>query len=162
MRLHPFAVGGVLLALLTMCTGTTYSDDGATATAQAVRMQTVFDMPPIVVSDLEPSGPVGLTGCDEMNWYRVNAGLPERFSALGWRESNCRNEDGVRTWCCHGYWQLYISLWIQDHRLSPRLAACGVDSADDVNSDTHEDKLRQACAAKAAYDVSKFQPWAMS
>jgi hypothetical protein len=103
--------------------------------------------------------PAGLTGCDEMNWYRVVAGLPEAFAGIGWRESNCRNEDAVRTSCCHGYWQMYTSLHLQDHRLAPHMEACGVRSHEDLNSDTPEDKLRQACAAKALYDVSGTYPW---
>lgn len=98
--------------------------------------------------------PAGLTGCAEMTWYRINAGLPSRFDALGWRESNCRNEDGVRTFCCHGYWQLYVSLHLRDHRLAPRYAACGISSANDVNSDTPLDKWRQACGAKAVNDIT--------
>lgn len=106
-----------------------------------------------------PYAPEGLSGCDEMNWYRVAVGLPEIFSKLGWRESNCRNEDGVRTFCCHGYWQLYTSLHLQDHRLAPLMLACGVSSSEDVNSDTPEDKLRQACAAKALYDIEGTDPW---
>lgn len=51
-----------------------------------------------------PSAPADLEGCEEMmSWYRQAAGLPEIFDSLGWRESNCRNEDEVKTWCCHGF-----------------------------------------------------------
>lgn len=104
--------------------------------------------------------PEGLSDCDEMNWYRVAVGLPEAFSGIGWRESNCRNEDAVRTGCCHGYWQLWTDLHLKDHRLAPKMAACGVSSYQDLNSDTPEDKLRQACAAKALYDVVGLSAWA--
>jgi len=122
--------------------------EAGVATAVALRGLAFQLVPP------PPPGPYGLTGCEEMRWYRVNAGLPSRFDALGWRESNCRNEDGVRTFCCHGYWQLYVSLHLRDPRLAPRYAACGITSHYDVNSDTHIDKLRQACGAKAVYDIT--------
>jgi len=104
--------------------------------------------------------PAGLSNCDEMHWYRANAGLPARFDAIGWRESNCRNEDGVHTSCCYGYWQLNVGLHMRDGRIAPKYRACGVDSYTDVNSDTPGDKLRQACAAKALYDVVGLSAWA--
>lgn len=106
-----------------------------------------------------PYAPAGLSDCDEMNWYRRAVGLPQAFAGIGWRESNCRNEDGVKTFCCHGYWQMYTSLHLRDHRLAPRMNACGVYSHWDLNSDTPGDKLRQACAAKALYDVVGTSPW---
>lgn len=135
----------------------------AVATAQAERLdppttlETTTTAAPVIVV----GPPAGLSNCDEMHWFRVHAGLPDRFDAIGYRESNCRNEDGVHTFCCHGFWQLYISLWIKDSRLGPKIRACGVSSYLDVNSDTYEDKLRQACSAKAAYDVSGYTPWAL-
>jgi hypothetical protein len=103
--------------------------------------------------------PEGLSDCDEMAWYREDAGLPERFDALGWRESNCRNEDEVRTGCCHGYWQMWTALHLDDHRLAPKMAECGVSSYHDLNSDIPEDKKRQACATKALYDTVGYSAW---
>lgn len=103
--------------------------------------------------------PTGLTGCAEAQWYRINAGLPAKFDRLVVRESNCIQRDDVRTWCCYGWWQLYVSLHLADPKLGPRYALCGVSSAADVNSDTPLDKWRQACAAKAVNDV---QPGAWS
>lgn len=163
------AVAGICLALLSMCDGSAYADpvEPAVATAQAVRLMN-FDMPPIVIE--EQTGlngmsfaPPWLSGCAEMDWWFVQAGLPLKdFHWRGVRESNCINRDDVRTWCCHGYLQLYISLWITDHRLGPLLAACDVRSHEDVNSNTPLDKQRQACAAKAAYDVVGLSPWATS
>lgn len=97
--------------------------------------------------------------CDEMHWYRANAGLPARFDGIGWRESNCRNEDGVHTSCCYGWWQLNVGLHLRDHRLAGRYHDCGVYSYTDVNSDTPGDKRRQACAAKALYDVVGISAW---
>jgi hypothetical protein len=97
--------------------------------------------------------------CSEMSWYRSQAGLPSRFDGIGWRESNCRNEDGVHTSCCYGWWQLNVGLHLRDARIAPRYRACGVDSYQDVNSDTPGDKQRQACAAKALFDVVGYSAW---
>lgn len=137
----------------------------ATATETAVRLDPP-DPPPTVPA--EPTGiyglpfaPDGLDNCDEMMWYAAQFGLPERFRALGWRESNCRNEDGVKTFCCHGYWQMYTSLHLRDHRLAPKMAWCGVTSHHDLNSDTPLDKQRQACAAKALFDTVGYSAWAL-
>jgi hypothetical protein len=103
--------------------------------------------------------PAGLTNCQEMTWYRQRAGLPSRFDSLGWRESNCRNEDGVRTGCCVGYWMLWVSLHLQNASLAEAYHNCGVYSRYDVNSDTPGDKRRQACATKALYDQEGMAPW---
>lgn len=144
------------IASLCMCGGT------AVATEPAVRMN-----PPTTTTTIpaptglygQPFAPEGLSNCDEMNFYRVQWGLPERFSALGWRESNCRNEDGVKTYCCYGYWQLYTSLHLKDHRLRPKMEACGVYSSNDLNSDIPLEKQKQACAAKALFDVVGYSAW---
>lgn len=97
--------------------------------------------------------------CDEMSWYRQQVGLPERFDKIGYRESRCRNEEQVHTYCCWGWWQLYVSVHLADHRLGPRYAACGISSRHDIDSDTPEDKTRQACGAKAVYDVQGAGAW---
>ena len=119
--------------------------------------------PPAEESTLPPAaGASAAAGgrCAEMSWYRQAVGLPARFDQIGRRESNCRNEDGVHTSCCWGWWQLNVSLHLRDHRLAPKYAACGIDSYADVNSDTPDDKLRQACAAKALYDTVGLSAWA--
>lgn len=125
------------------------------AAAPAVRITTTSTTPPSTLL------PVFADDCAEMSWYRQQVGLPAEFDRLGWRESNCRNEDAVRTFCCHGWWQLYVSMHLSDHRLAPRYHACGVRSADDINSDTPDDKARQACAAKALYDVVGLSAWSL-
>ena len=106
------------------------------------------DAPPAPAGE---SAPVGLSDCAEMMWYANQVGLPARFESIGWRESNCRNEDGVRTSCCYGYWQL--------HQMHFPIPECGVNSASDVNSDTDGDKRRQACAAKWLYDQVGMSAW---
>lgn len=107
----------------------------------------------------QPFAPEGLTDCAEMTFYRQQWGLPARFDDIGWRESNCRNEDGVHTSCCWGYWQLWTSLHLQDHRLVDKMHACGVWSHWDLNSDVPIEKQRQACAAKALFDVVGYSAW---
>lgn len=119
------------------------------------------DPPPVVEVGLwgQPFAPEGLSDCDEMMFYAHQWGLPDTFRSIGWRESNCRNEDAVRTSCCHGYWQMWTSLHLQDHRLAPRMTFCGVASHYDLNSDDPLEKQRQACAAKALFDVVGYSAW---
>jgi len=116
--------------------------------------------PPVVETAPSQYAPPGLNNCDEMHFYRVQAGLPARFDQLGWRESNCRNEEGVHTSCCWGYWQLNVALHLRDGRIGPKYRACGVHSRSDVDGDNPGDKWRQACAAKALYSVVGLSAWA--
>lgn len=103
-----------------------------------------------------PYAPFGLSDCEEMRFYANQFGLPLRFDAIGWRESNCRNEDGVRTSCCHGYWQLHQMHFRPGNKIDQ---VCGADSYEDVNSDNPLDKQRQACSAKQLFDVVGFSAW---
>lgn len=107
----------------------------------------------------QPFAPPGLSACDNAEFYRVQWSLPERFRQITWREANCRNEDGVRTSCCHSRYQLWVALHMKDHRIAPRYAACGVSTFHDINSDTELDKQRAACAAKALFDVVGYSAW---
>jgi len=129
----------------------------ATVEAPADRLD-----PPATPTTAAAATPTFTNDCDEMHWYRANVGLPARFDTLGWRESNCRNEEGVHTSCCWGYWQLNVALHLRDHRLVGRYHDCGVYSRSDVDSDTVADKMRQACAAKALYDVVGYSAWSTS
>ena len=133
----------MLVAPSPVVAGPVVQQDGATATAGAERIY----------------APEELTGCYEMIWYRMSVGLPDIFDKIGYRESRCINDDEVRTSCCHGYWQMSTTLHLRDHRLAPQMAACGVTSFEDLNSNTPEDKRRQACAAKALYDLDGTYPW---
>ena len=107
-----------------------------------------------------PFAPEGLTGCDEMQFYRIQWGLPVEFDRIGYRESRCINADHVKTFCCHGWWQMYTSLHLRDHRLAPMMAACGVTHHSDLNSDTPIEKQKQACAASALWSAVGLDPWA--
>lgn len=130
----------------------------ATASSAAVRLM-IFEQETATLPPPLETAPIGLDDCAEMSWYRQRAGLPAVFDRLGWRESNCRNEEGVHTFCCWGWWQLWISLHLDDRRLVDAYHACGVYSSRDVDSDTPADKRRQACAAAALYAVEGLQPW---
>jgi len=135
------------------------------APAQRGEQVVVNPPPPVVVEATGlfglPFAPPGLDDCADMTFYRIQAGLPARFDQLGWRESNCRNEDGVRTSCCHGFWQMWTELHMRDHRLAPKMAECGVSSYHDLNSDDPLEKQRQACAAKALFDVVGYSAWSL-
>jgi hypothetical protein len=141
----------------------------AIATAPAVRLNPPEPPTPVGIWG-QPFAPEGLSDCDEMNFYRLQWGLPDQFSdqprsgsrsswGYGWRESNCRNEEDVRTYCCYGYWQLYFSQHMKDHRMGPRYAACGINEISDYNGDEPLDKQKQACAAAALYEVDGLSPW---
>jgi hypothetical protein len=111
-----------------------------------------------------PFAPAGLSDCAEMYFYRTQAGLPDRFggpgqTGLGWRESNCRNEDGVHTSCCHGYWQMHRQHFNGSGFVYGK--DCQAYSFRDVNSDDPLEKQKQACAAKALYDEAGISPWAL-
>lgn len=122
----------------------------------AVRLNNQYQETPLPPPPLNPDR---LTGCAEMDWYRQYVGLPEVFNGLGWRESNCRND--VRTFCCYGYWQEYISLW-----LSPKssyrtrlIDDCGISGVAAIYGLSDRQKLAQACAAKVVYEQSGLAPW---
>lgn len=104
--------------------------------------------------------PDGLTGCDEARYYRQQAGLPDRFDGIVWRESNCRNDVTSRTGCCVGYLQLHYIIFA-DHRMTGRLAACQATWAN-VRGDDPASKQRQMCAARALYDVMGMSPWRLT
>lgn len=110
----------------------------------------------------QPFAPEGLSDCDEFNFYRAQWGLPERFNKLAWRESNCLNQDDVKTYCCHGYLQLYISLQIKDQRVMGRYHECGVYSSNDVNSDNPLEKQKHLCAAGVLYSIVGYSAWSTS
>lgn len=119
-----------------------------------------------------PFAPPGLNACDEMNFYRIQAALPDRFGSsgqhqtwvqsdgLGWREAKCNNDLISSTGCCVGYWQMYFSQHMSDHRMIPRYAACGITQVSDYFGNAPLQKQKQACATKALYDVAGLSPWA--
>ena len=139
----------VLVAILCMCGPA----EGPYAPAERL------DTPPVTAAPWPtgiyglPFAPFGLSDCGEMMFYARQFGLPAQFERIGWRESNCRNEDGVRTSCCHGYWQL--------HRMHFPMPECEAWSYTDVNSDTALEKQKQACAAKQLYDAAGMSPWSL-
>lgn len=122
----------------------------------AVRINNAYQETPLPPPPLNPNG---LTGCAEMEWYRNYVGLPQAFDALGRRESNCRND--VRTYCCYGYWQEYIILWLSPNSKfrTALIDNCGINGVESIFGLSDRQKLAQACAAKAAYNELGLSPW---
>lgn len=118
-----------------------------------------------------PFAPPGLDACQEMEYYMNQFELPARFGSysrhqhwvasdgLGWREAKCQNNLSSSTDCCVGYWQLYFSQHMRDHRMAPRYAACEIRTIYDYWGNDPLQKQKQACAAKALYDVAGLSPW---
>lgn len=148
----------VVLSMLGVGTAHADTDHPINDPATGLRVATRLNPPPPWPTGLlgQPYAPFGLSDCEEMRFYASQFGLPERFDGIGWRESNCRNEDGVHTSCCWGYWQLHR---IHFYPGSIMDRNCNADSYDDVNSDDPLDKQRQACAAKQLYDQVGYSPW---
>jgi len=124
----------------------------------AVRLHNAYQETPLPPPP-EVLNPERLTGCDEMSYYRQRVGLPIVFDSLGYRESNCRND--VNTYCCWGYLQVYISLW-----LSPKstyreglINVCGIHGVSDIFGLSDKQKFANMCAVKIAYDISGLAPW---
>lgn len=129
----------------------------ATATATAVRID------PPVAQGLNglPFAPDGLDLCQEMTWYRIQAGLPDRFDGIGYRESRCRND--VRTWCCFGHFQNFLSshLSSQSQYRPGIINVCKVTQVSDFYGTHPLQKQKQACVTRIVYDISGFSPWAL-
>lgn len=127
---------------------------------QEVPVPSTTEAPPVGLFGL-PFAPEGLSDCEEMAFYRIQAGLPDRFQQLGWRESNCRNEEGVRTFCCYGYWQMYFTMHVSDHQGGQVYVRCEVDEVSDYNGDTPLDKQKQACTAKGIFELVGYSAWSL-
>ena len=97
-----------------------------------------------------PVAPLNLSGCDEMEFYRVQWNLPPIFTGMGWRESNCRND--VENSCCHGYWQLHERYWSV-------IPECDVWDIYDLQGTDPLSKQRNACAAAHVYAISGCGAW---
>ena len=108
-----------------------------------------------------PLAPLGLDACAEMNFYRVQMGLPEGWSdqprtgpkrwwGLGWRESNCRND--VKTFCCYGYWQIaWANRNAHGYKTAGVFTNCGVRYLSDWFGSAPEQKQKSACIAANMY-----------
>lgn len=140
--------------------------DGASASAPATRVGNAS--PASGVGGL-PFAPEGLSGCAEMEFYRVQWGLPEQFGDMpqagprsqmgyGWRESNCRNDVVSWTGCCVGYLQIHTGNFTAPGYRSG-IAACEVSKRSDILGNAPLQKQKQMCVAKVLYDVSGLSPW---
>jgi hypothetical protein len=125
----------------------------ATITADRGQMiQVTETLPPPVATGLNglPFAPAGMSGCDEMEFYRAQWGLPQVFDGMGYRESNCRND--VENRCCHGYWQLHESYW-------SHVPKCEVYSIYDAQGTSGLSKQKNACLALHVYGISGCGAW---
>ena len=125
----------------------------------AARTGNVIQITPTLPAPPKELNPEGLTGCAEMDWYINYVGLPSVFHGLGWRESNCKND--VRTYCCYGYWQEYISLWLSNKSAyrDALVNSCSISGVNSIYGLSDKQKLAQACAAKVVYNISGLTPW---
>lgn len=110
-----------------------------------------------------PKSPGGLNGCDEMSWYRRQAGLPDVFDSIGFRESRCQNDARPSlpaASCCRGWWAIHRSN-IRAPGYAAGAAACGITTELDYYGVSPEQKRASACFARVLYDVSGMTPWAL-
>lgn len=139
------------------------SSRATTAPVVSVDAPAAADAPATPVQPRTDSqyAPEGLSGCDEMNWYRVNAGLPEVFDHLGFRESRCDNSVGNA--CCHGWWANFLTshLSSQSAYRDRIINECGVTRASDIRGLSPQQKWAQACVTFVVYSISGLSPWAL-
>jgi hypothetical protein len=116
--------------------------------------------PPTGLNGL-PFAPEGLSGCAEMAWYIDQWDLPDVFNALGYRESRCRNDESVHTFCCWGWFQHYISSHLSLYSAYRQriIDECHVTRREDIDSDNPLDKQRQTCVTAVVYQISGLSPW---
>jgi hypothetical protein len=109
-----------------------------------------------------PSEPTFASLCEEMSWYRQQAGLPEVFDRIGVRESGCQNDakpTSVTARRYRGWWSVGV-MHIYNVVYGPGAAACGIDHESDYYGTSPSQKRASACFAKVLYDNSGMQPWA--
>lgn len=128
----------------------------ATATAPAVRTT-----PPPVPAAVDSAAPEFDSLCDEMRWYRQQAGLPDVFDAIGYRESRCHNEVGNS--CCHGWWANYLSSHLSQHSQYRQrvIDECGVTTVADIRGVSPEQKRASACVTFVVWSISGMSPWSL-
>lgn len=106
-----------------------------------------------------PAAPAGLSDQATFQFYRVQAGLPARFDALGRRESRWTNTPISRTGCCRGALQIHQNTF-RDHRMIPLIEAhCNGATWADIGSDTPFSWQLQMCVAAQLYAVRGYAPW---
>jgi Putative peptidoglycan binding domain/HNH endonuclease len=117
--------------------------------------------PPTGLNGL-PFAPEDLSGCAEATFYRKQAGLPDAFDALIWRESGCKNTVTSPTGCCRGWLQLDINLHLRDYQIGPLYRDnCQVFAIADAFGSNPLAKQKHMCAARQLFDVKGYRPWAL-
>ena len=110
--------------------------------------------PPTVPTGLHglPFAPADLSGCREMEFYRVQAGLPDDFDWIGRAESECTNT--ASTFCCHGHYQIHEQ-WVNDRSARE----CDVWSKWDYDDTSALSKQKSACMAHLVLDEQGICAW---
>jgi hypothetical protein len=105
--------------------------------------------------------PDGLSDCADAEFYRRQWDLPEVFTAIVYRESRCRNDESVHTFCCWSRYQHYISSHLSRYSAYRQriIDECQVTRREDIDSDTPIDKQRAACVTAVVYQISGLSPW---
>lgn len=104
-----------------------------------------------------PFAPEGLSACDEMSFYRQQAGLPEQFDAIGFRESRC--VPTAENACCHGWWQAHEGNWRGTSYVIFFREHCQAMNADEIDNNDPRSMQEGACVAKVMFDISGMNPW---
>ncbi len=134
---------------------------GAVFVGNVVRAEAIDDTAATVHEvadrpDVEHAKPgwLALTGCDLMEWHFDAVGLPDEFDWIGFGESSCRNDVISPTGCCFGYAQAHTI-----HIGQPHTAHCDVFAADDMFGANPIARSKNACMAKAIFDLQGFCAW---
>jgi hypothetical protein len=147
-----------LIVALALATSTPVDPPLPTATVPAQRLAVGFlIVEPVGGLNGMPSAPEGLSGCDEFDFYRDQAGLPAVFNSIVWRESRCRND--VHNSCCWGYLSEFYRNHMADRQGRQIYADCGVTSVFDYYGNEALAKQKQVCVAKGLYDIRGLAPW---
>lgn len=107
-----------------------------------------------------PNPTAGLDACGMLMYYRIQAGLPAVFDAIGYRESRCDNTVTSSTGCCVGALQIGTGNFTAPG-YRDGIAACGVTRRSDIMGDNDSAWKKQMCVAAVLYRISDMQPWAL-
>lgn len=110
-----------------------------------------------------PFAPADLSGCDMATWYRVQAGLPDQFDPIIFRESRCRNDVTSSTGCCHGALQNYLSSHLsrQSAYRDRIINDCQTTVVSDIKGTSPLSWQKQMCVSYVVWSISGMSPWAL-
>jgi hypothetical protein len=112
----------------------------------------------------QPTVPEFSSLCEEMSWYRQQAGLPVAFDAIGFRESRCQNDAPPTNSVAasyRGWWSIGV-MHINNRVYGPGAAACGINDQYDYYGTSPAQKRASACFTHVLWSISGMQPWRLS